>query len=325
MPKVSVIVPVYGVEKYIERCARSLFEQTLDDMEYLFIDDCTPDKSIEILKVVAEKYPQRKSQILIHHMDRNLGQAAVRKWGMKNATGDYIIHCDSDDWVEKDMYEKLWKKAIEGNYDIVRCNFVRTDGIHRRLCRQIPVSDYNDKMRLISNILIGSSLTSLCDKLVKRSILDNNIIYPKSDMQEDASLVIQIVYYSKKICFLPDVLYYYCANPSSITHKSTIESHLKKLNEVMDNTKIILDFLENKGILSNFSEEIVCRKYNDRSHIIQLTSKKEYRKLWWKIYPEIDSKVLFNGKMKWNEKLEYYLVKYRLYFFVQKVKAALIN
>ena len=97
MPKVSVIVPVYGVEKYVERCARSLFEQTLDDIEYLFIDDCTPDKSIEILKKVLKDYPQRNNQVIIHRMESNSGQAAVRKWGMLNSTGDYVIHCDSVD------------------------------------------------------------------------------------------------------------------------------------------------------------------------------------------------------------------------------------
>ena len=62
MPKVSVIIPVYGVEKYIERCARSLFKQTLDDIEYLFIDDCTPDDSVDVLRNVLEEYPNRKSQ-----------------------------------------------------------------------------------------------------------------------------------------------------------------------------------------------------------------------------------------------------------------------
>ena len=100
MPKVSVIIPVYGVEKYIEKCARSLFEQTLDDIEYLFVDDCTPDKSVDILKHILEEYPHRKSQVVIHRMEQNSGQAVVREWGVKNAKGDFIIHCDSDDWVD---------------------------------------------------------------------------------------------------------------------------------------------------------------------------------------------------------------------------------
>lgn len=85
MPKVSIIVPVYGVEKYIERCCRSLFEQTLDDIEYLFIDDCSPDRSIEILKKVLDEYPHRKNQVHIHRMGKNSGQAAVRKWGMRGS------------------------------------------------------------------------------------------------------------------------------------------------------------------------------------------------------------------------------------------------
>ena len=83
MPKVSVIIPVYGVEKYIERCARSLFGQTLDDIEYLFIDDCSPDKSVEILEHILLEYPQRRDKVIIHRMEHNSGQAKVREWGMR--------------------------------------------------------------------------------------------------------------------------------------------------------------------------------------------------------------------------------------------------
>ena len=143
MPKVSIIVPVYGVEKYIERCARSLFEQTLDDIEYLFIDDCTPDKSIEILKNVLKDYPQRKDQVIIHRMEKNSGQAAVRKWGMIKATGDYTIHCDSDDWVDVTMYEKMYNKAIEEKSDLVICDFYRSNSINNTEIKvlQMPI-DY---------------------------------------------------------------------------------------------------------------------------------------------------------------------------------------
>ena len=321
MPKVSVIIPVYGVEKYIERCARSLFEQTLDDIEFLFIDDCTPDKSIEVLKRVLEDYPHRKHQVLIHRMEQNSGQAAVRKWGMQNATGDYLIHCDSDDRVDISIYEKLWKKAIEDEADIVRCSFVRTDGVNEVLCRQIPEDAYGDRFRLISYALIGSSLTSLCDKLVKRTVITKNeITYPTYNMQEDASLVVQLLYYSKKVSFLPEVLYYYCANPTSITHTITTESYLKRLYEVCQNTKLITTFLESKGIIDSFREELVCRKYNDRSHIIALTNQNEFRKMWWTIFPEIDNKIMFNTKMHYKEKLEYYCVKFGIYHFVQRLR-----
>ena len=175
MPKVSVIVPVYGVEKYIERCARSLFEQTLDDIEYLFIDDCTTDRSIEILQQVLEEYPQRKPQVTIHRMEQNSGQAAVRKWGMQNATGEYVIHCDSDDWVDTDMYRAMYEKAKEEDADVVLCGFVRSDG-ERILSKQDNAffECKGNKKQLIQSLLIGKDLSSLWNKLCNGVCSCNN-------------------------------------------------------------------------------------------------------------------------------------------------------
>ena len=113
MPKVSVIIAVYGAEKYIEKCARSLFEQTLDDIEYIFVDDCTPDKSMDILISVLSDYPNRNNQINIIHNLTNLGLGSTHTIGMKAATGDYLIHCDPDDWVEHNMYELLYNKPMK--------------------------------------------------------------------------------------------------------------------------------------------------------------------------------------------------------------------
>lgn len=124
-PKVSVIIPVYGVERYIEQCARSLFEQTMQDgIEYIFVDDCSPDKSIEILENVLREYPHRRLQTRIIRHTENQGLGGARKTGMEYATGEYIIHCDSDDWVEPDMYETLYRKATEENADIVGCDYI---------------------------------------------------------------------------------------------------------------------------------------------------------------------------------------------------------
>lgn len=115
-PKISVIIPVYGVERYIEQCACSLFEQTMQDgIEFIFVDDCSPDKSIEILENVLREYPHREQQVKIIRHTENQGLGGARKTGMEYATGEYIIHCDSDDWVEpecmKRFIEKLRKKT----------------------------------------------------------------------------------------------------------------------------------------------------------------------------------------------------------------------
>ena len=123
MPKVSVIVPIYNVEKYIERCLRSLFEQTLDDIEYIFINDCTPDNSMIILEKVLEEYPHRIKQVKIINHEQNQGQAGARTSGMKAMPGEYMIHCDPDDWVEVDMYEIMYAFANEINSDVVVCDF----------------------------------------------------------------------------------------------------------------------------------------------------------------------------------------------------------
>ena len=124
MPAVSVIIPVYNVEPYMARCARSLFGQTLKDIEFLFIDDCSPDRSIEIMSEVLEEFPERKGQVTVFRMPCNSGQAAVRMQGIKMAKGEYLIHCDSDDYVLlPEAYERLYEKASAEDLDIVTCNF----------------------------------------------------------------------------------------------------------------------------------------------------------------------------------------------------------
>jgi glycosyltransferase involved in cell wall biosynthesis len=90
--KVSILVPVYGVENYIERCARSLFEQTYENIEFVFVDDCSPDNSIQELEKIIKNYPNRKGQIKIIHHEKNIGLSGARHTAINNATGDFVIH-----------------------------------------------------------------------------------------------------------------------------------------------------------------------------------------------------------------------------------------
>lgn len=124
LPLVSVIVPVYRAEKFIQQCARSLFEQTLEEMEFIFVNDCTPDSSMVILREIIKEYPNRARQVRIVEHDQNKGSATARNTGLDNARGSYIIYCDSDDWVEREMYEKMIKKAFDDKADIVGCDFI---------------------------------------------------------------------------------------------------------------------------------------------------------------------------------------------------------
>lgn len=306
MAKVSVIVPVYGVEKYIERCARSLFEQTLDDIEYVFINDCTTDKSISILRRTIDQYPLRKPYVKIINLEKNLGQAFARKIGIEQCCGDYVIHCDSDDWIEKSMYEKLYNHAVQYNCDIVRCNFYRELRNKTRISKKISSSDYGNKYKIMSKMMIGYELTSLVDKLVRKEIVKSDkIIWPECNMQEDHVLVLQYVYYSTKIGYIDMTAYHYCYNPTSTTKLSNEIDYLNRFKQVYSNTQKIEYFLNSVGIESKFKTELICQKFRVRCALNKLLSHDKYINLWMKAYPEIDKIILLSLNIPFKIKCLY--------------------
>ena len=117
MVKVSVIVPVYNTQKYLDKCLKSLSKQTLKDIEVIVVNDGSPDNSKKIISKYTNKYPNFKCYI-----KENGGQASARNLGLKKAKGEYIGFVDSDDYVELDMFEKLYYKAKQGNFDVVSCD-----------------------------------------------------------------------------------------------------------------------------------------------------------------------------------------------------------
>ena len=310
MPKVSVVIPVYGVEKYIERCARSLFEQRLDDIEDLFIDDCTPDKSVEILKRVLEEYPHRKSQVVIHRMEKNSGQAAVRKWGMLNATGEYVIHCDSDDWVDVHMYEKMYKKSVSADYDIVVCDYYESDGISH-----VRKNEYiSDKVEeTMSSILLKKTHSVLWNKLVKKSIYNNEIIYPIANNAEDYALLVQLAYHSKSFGYVNEPLYFYFYNTSSLTKVMTNENLINRFNQSVSNIGIVESFLRKNQSLAKYSDELDCIKVIEKEILISSSFDKELYKKWAGAYKEIFPRILLNNKINLRRKLRFMGIKYRIY------------
>ena len=303
MPKVSIIVPVYGVEQYIERCARSLFEQTLDDIEYLFIDDCTLDNSIDILKQVLEEYPQRKEQVIIHRMEKNSGQAAVRKWGMLNATGDYVIHCDSDDWVDITMYEKMHNKAVEEDSNLVVCGYNSTNG------NEILMSTLPDEQTFHSfckNILVGRTSGALWNKLVSRNLI-NQIDYPEGNMGEDMVIILQCLFHSQRISIIREPLYSYFFNENSITRKQTEESIIYKFHESQKNADILIDFFKDNGLYDTYLKEIEVLLFNKKNALKPLLKKTKYYRLWKQSYKDINHTIIFNSMIPLKSRINYML------------------
>lgn len=277
MPKVSVIIPVYGVENYIERCARSLFEQTFDDIEYLFIDDCTPDRSIEVMKQVLDEYPQRKPQVVIHQMEKNSGLAAVRRWGILNATGKYVIQCDSDDWVDADLISTMYEKAMLNNLDVVICDAIRTDGISNILI----TGGYNMKKNdCILKMMHRKIWWSLCNKLFRRELFDN-IIYPDGALGEDMCLCLQLMCNARFIGYVHGKFYYYCINPTSIIMNNSKEKIMSKFLQISDNVEIVKNCFSNMiKEDKRFRKGLLFLEYHRFETLLPLLKDSEVYSLW---------------------------------------------
>ena len=216
MPKVSIVIPTYKAEKYIERCARSLFGQTLDSIEYIFVDDCSPDNSITVMQKVLEEYPQRKEQVKVIRHEINQGVGAARNHGVEACTGDYIIHCDPDDWVDLTMYETLYYQAVENNADMVYCNFCRCSENETVPEQQ---SGSCDPATLIEDLLCGISHSSLSNKLFRKEIVFDPSIYCPDNivMTEDQLRVCQMLLLCNKICYVSRDFYYYRRHSAQMT------------------------------------------------------------------------------------------------------------
>lgn len=229
--KVSVCIPIYKVEKYIEQCARSLFEQTIkEEIEFIFVDDCTPDKSIEILENVLAEYPNRKDQVTILHHKKNKGLVASRNTALTVARGDYIIHCDSDDWVDLNMYESMYNKAIETNADMVYCGIVMCYDDGRK--KNISIKEYLSSDMLFKKMSNPIVFNSLCNKIFKREIaLSADIKVPDHIcMSEDLLRSSLMLAKCKSVACSPHCCYHYRQNTMSLVYAWKKESFISMQN-----------------------------------------------------------------------------------------------
>ena len=309
MPKVSVIIPVYGVEKYIERCARSLFEQTLDDIEYIFVDDSTPDNSISILRKVLSEYPNREKQVKILRHEKNKGLAQARQTGLKIASGEYIAHCDSDDWVDVHMYEEMYNKAIEEDADVVVCDFCSTDCENEQYSKGLISKE---RENVIVDVLLWRIAGCLWNKLVRRKeYTDHDLNYPTHNMGEDTALIVQILWNAKRISYLPKPLYYYYTNPTSITKDVTDEKIRKRFLQATANVEIIEQFLVDKAT-GKIKDALTKYIFEQSYLLVSLARKnKEDLSIWRRSVGKIRSRVYKCSYLSIKNKLVFYFLLFK--------------
>lgn len=315
MPKVSVIIPVYGVEKYIERCARSLFEQTQDDIEYIFVDDCSPDKSIEILNRIIVEYPKRIKQTKIIHHECNMGLPIARQTGIKSAVGEYICHCDSDDWVDLDLYESLCQKAEKDKLDVVVYNYKTTDGMD-------GISSYyggqlTERDDCINAMMHRKMWWSLCNKMFKSSIYNKSLKYPQFAMGEDMCLTLQLFYYCYKIGYV-DRYYYYFVNADSIIQQVSEDKCLLKFHQLVNNVEIVKSFYNSFGLTDKFATGIRYLEYNAKFPLLPIIGKKQYLNLWRNTYKGCEWKVVLDNYTIVIERIKAIIIISGLYSLFKK-------
>ena len=308
MPKVSVIVPIYGVEKYIERCARSLFEQTLDDIEYIFVDDCTKDNSINVLERVVEDYPNRKSQVTIIHHDVNKGLPQARKTGVEASHGDYIVHCDSDDWVDTGMYQRLYEKAKKEDADVVFCDCF---AYRNEKCKYVISKNINDpsKSTILKRLLTESSLNNVWSVIVKKDLF-TNIVFPNDNQSEDRTIVIQLCLYAKKISSIALPLYYYrTSNMESISNQRDCNALINRYQGSCRNAEIILRILERLNLTVKYELEIQAFLFNLLSYLNRNVADTRVLQLWKKHYPDYMTGIWQNPYIGLKYKLFFYFIR----------------
>lgn len=227
MPKVSVLVPVYGVEKYIAACARSLFGQTYGNIEYIFVDDCSPDSSIGVLRSVVDEFPQRKNRVRIVRQDRNRGLGAARLRALQECSGEYVTHVDSDDRLPEDAVERLVMAALSTEADIVDGAYrefsdVGTAGVGA-MGKAVPPAHLPEEKYLKLMLLQNIVHNNIWGRLYRRTLYTGRDIRPVEgiDYGEDFCIVPRLLLYARRSC-IDDVVYLYRNdNTESYTHKRT--------------------------------------------------------------------------------------------------------
>lgn len=303
--KISIIVPIYNVEKYIARCAQSLFEQTLDNIEYIFIDDGSTDSSIFILENILRRYSYKENDVKIVHHNRNKGLPSARNTGLKYSQGEYIYHCDSDDYLEKDMLEQLYNTAYETDADMVWCDFYMDFKDDTKYCSVITAG--NDKITLLKKY-ISYGWNVVWNTLVKRNIyIDNNLhSYKEYNFCEDYGLMVRAMFFANSYAYVKQALYHYNrANTNSLVNTQLGKSKIKKtFHDELAINLLIVDFFKQHNLYTKLEKELSWRVLKaKRGYLTSFRNRKTYMQLCPESNKYIDSNPLCSKKDKFCQKI----------------------
>lgn len=307
---VTVIIPIYNVRNYIAQCADSLMNQSLSDVEFIFVDDASPDDSIKVLMSVLEQYPKRQSNVKILTHTENKGLPAARNTGLSHASGEYIFHCDSDDYTDSSMLKEMFEFAVNNNADIVWSDWFLSAAYNERY---MSMPDYHTPEEAIKAMLSGGMKYNVWNKLVRRSLyIDNNILFPSGyGMGEDLTMI-KLFAFANKVLHLPKAYYHYNKTNSTAFSQTYSEKHLIELRHNIDD---ISDFVLYR-FGPRYKQEIAFLKLEAKFPFLLFPDTKKI-KIWKSWYPEANQYIKKNKYItkrnrmlqQWADKNLWLLVK----------------
>lgn len=302
---ISIIIPVYNVENFIEKCVRSLFEQVDIDqstIELIFINDCTPDSSMKVLQTYINEHNSKFKYLFLNNKI-NRGLAYARNLGVENATGEYIMHLDSDDYLERDALSNLLHVCKQvPSVDIVVGNVYFDYGDRKEIAH---LDSYQDKDEYLNHLLLRDSMVNIWGKLIKRQIYISHSIKAKEGINqgEDFSVYPILVYYARQIEFVPKVVYNYLQTNDTSYCKAA--ASISAINQIVGAQNIISSFFENRlppkimeaCILNTILTLIIHAEYTNYAYIMD-----KFRKT-----------SLLNSNIKFKQFVVLLLLKCKLY------------
>lgn len=245
---ISVIVPVYNIEKYVDRCVESIVNQTYKNLEIILVDDGSSDRSA----CICDQWKERDTRIKVIHK-RNGGLSDARNRGIKSAKGNYYSFVDGDDMLDSQMIEKLYNALILANADVSMCRMEKIEQFKRYATREFLDNNISkielDGVEAIRLLLREKIDCSACLKLYKKEMF-SNLEFPYGKTNEDFALMYKLFYKTQKIIYISDILYYYYFRENSITSSSFSEKQFDKIDnciEMLEYIKFNLPEIKNEA------------------------------------------------------------------------------
>lgn len=240
MPRISVIVPFYNVEGYIEKCLETLVNQTFQDIEIILVNDGSKDRSEEIAKKFANRYESK----IVYLEKENGGLSSARNFGLAHARGEYVAFVDSDDYIEKNMYEKMYNLIIKERSDMVECDFYWEYPNKKKIDTG---KLYNNKNQMLENVRVVA-----WNKLIKKEIIDKHgIEFPNGYQYEDVEFTYKLIPYIQKVSFLKEPMVHYIQRTKSISN-----SQNEKTMQIFDVLEHVINYYKENGLYKNYEKEL---------------------------------------------------------------------